>query len=331
MRTSWLAVGVMVVLAVDACAEVGVSPAGPCLYTQEAQRVLEVGRSEAIDLVIVSEHEGTIAVGLDGRLGDMVERLLRGDLELDGTPEFAPATSVRVARIQVVAGASPRAIAEDMAQVQWGGLPTAGALVDWQIWDTAREPRDEPLVRADAELALVSDVAGLDLPSLGDATTRLGFQRAIAVVGPTEGSALLDALLLEIAAARCPFCMWDRPVDARGRIPCERYELLPPSGPFSRCADLPGRTRMEVVIEDGAPPRELCIVAQLELGERAGEPGWYYDDASERTALLCGGFARIVWAPGTIVPPGAEQRLECLRVAGTPSPWCDSAEPRAAD
>ncbi|MDW8361817.1 MAG: hypothetical protein RMK74_05420 [Myxococcales bacterium] len=126
----------------------------------------------------------------------------------------------------------------------------------------------------------------------------------------------LDLIIDKIADALGGACLpRDLNPDATGRVPCDVIELLPMTGDFTRCEQLPGREAIGIDDETG---RALCRVIQRVPvgGTPPTEPGWYYDTFTPERAMNCGEDGqRIAYTEGARPPTGAEVRLECLQPA----------------
>ncbi len=322
-RSAWC----VLMLVVAGCAELDTAPTRPCTRTEVAQRFQDVGATQALDLLIVTDGATDLDTWWSDGLGDAVGAILAGDLERDGEPDFMRVESLQLAIVSADPSAEPAELircAEELA-IDAPGFGCRGA--SW-----AETDRQRRFFGPGAALAVVVTTPAVDDAALEEALRARRAPMAYAVGADRRGA--LEDVLGQIARSRCPFGCYPRPLraDQSGRVECDIYELLPASGPASRCEGLPGRERVSVLAAegDGEGPRELCRVTQLDRAsvERGGVAGWYYDDFSAKRVTLCGERSqRFVYAAGSAVSAGAEQRIECVREQSTSGarvdPWCD--------
>lgn len=133
----------------------------------------------------------------------------------------------------------------------------------------------------------------------------------------------IDVLVNRIAHALGGACLpRELNPDADGNVGCEVLEVLPITGNYTHCSDLPtpeayelARTEATLDADGNAIERELCRVRQVGRAGAGGTAGWVYDDGSLGAFsddLPEGCTQRIAFSALTPVT-GAEIRLECFQ------------------
>jgi hypothetical protein len=129
----------------------------------------------------------------------------------------------------------------------------------------------------------------------------------------------LDAIIDKIADALGGACLpRDLNPDAEGFVGCKVFEILPPSGEFTRCEGLPGRVPVGPIQDSTGVTRQMCEVEQVGPARAAaGVPGWFYEEAESPAPgsdirMACGESGQRIRF--TIDPiTNSDIRLECLQ------------------